>query len=198
MLCDVATSDMLLTMLTRPEAATVALYLEGGEDQNVDTEDVALRAAEVAPGMFAWQKHRDRIDKELVRVALSDARLKTGYVIGSHAKGWMLTPQGLDFARRNANSSADGPVSERRRPDERQWQRERARLVTSDAFLRIQTGGADSVTPDETDAFFRLNVYVKGAARERKIARIENRFSGDPELGAAVRLLAARARERTK
>jgi hypothetical protein len=176
-------------MLTRPEAATLALYAEGGELEMVDTEDVAVRVGEIAPGMFSWRKYRDRIDKELVRVALSDARLKAGYTIGSHSKGWMLTAAGLEFARENADRAGEEAASERRRPDDRQWERERARLATSDAFARLQNGGVD--------AFFRLNVYVKGDARERKIARIENRFSDDPELGAAVKLLAARARERT-
>jgi hypothetical protein len=183
-------------MLTRPEAATLALYAEGGEQATVDTEDVAVRVEQVARGMFAWQKHRDRIDKELVRVALSDAKLKAGYVVGSHAKGWMLTAKGLDFARRNA-ARAGQEAAERARPDDRQWDRERARLMTTDAFARIRNGDERAVTPDEADAFFRLNVYVKGAARERKIARIENRFSEDGELGTAVRHLAAIARERT-
>jgi hypothetical protein len=109
----------------------------------------------------------------------------------------MLTTTGLEFARANADRAGEEAASERRRPDDRQWERERARLVTSDAYARLQNGGVEVVTADEADAFFRLNVYVKGDARERKIARIENRFSDDPELGSAVRLLAARARERT-
>jgi hypothetical protein len=183
-------------MLTRPEAATLALYAEGGEHDTVGTEDVAIRAAEVAPGMFSWQKHRDRIDKELVRVALSDARLKSGFVIGSHSKGWMLTAKGLAFARSKGDGVGSRTLSERPRPADRQWERERVRLLTSDAFARLQNGVA-SVPPDEADAFFRLNLYVKGEARERKIARIENHFIDDPELGPAVRLLATQARERT-
>ena len=185
-------------MLTRPEAATLALFALGGDQDMVDTEDVAIRVAEVAPGMFSWQKYRDRIDKELVRVALSDARLKAGYVIGSHAKGWMLTPKGLDFARRNADRTAVAAGPERRRPEDGQRERERARLLMSDAFNRFQGGGIDSITPDEADAFFRLNVYVKGEGRERKIARIENQFGDDSELGKAVRILAAKARKRTE
>ncbi len=185
-------------MLTRPEAATLALYAEGGERELVDTEDVAVRIEDIAPGMFAWQKYRDRVDKELVRVALSDARLKAGYTIGSHAKGWMLTAKGLEFARKNVDRAGERAATERRRPDDRQWERERARLLVSEAFAHLQEYGIERVTIDEADAFFRLNVYVKGAARERKIARIENRFSTDTELGAAVRQLAKRARERTE
>lgn len=184
-------------MLTRPEAATLALFALGGDQEAIGTEDVAVRVAEVAPGMFAWQKYRDRIDKELVRVALSDARLKVGYVIGSHAKGWMLTPAGLKFAKASADRGGDASSPERRRPQDRQLERERIRLLTSEAFSGFQNGGIESVSSDEADAFFRLNVYVRGEGRERKIARIENQFGDDPDLGEAVRALAIRARERT-
>jgi hypothetical protein len=184
-------------VLTRPQAATLALFAKGGEKEAVDTEDVAVHVADLAPGMFSWQKYRDRIDKELVRVALSDAKLKAGYVIGSHSEGWMLTSAGLDFARRNLDKTGTRDSAERRRPDDRQWERERARLMTSDAYMKATTVGTASVSPDEADGFFRLNVYVRGSARERKIARIENHFSDDSELGDVVRLLAAQARERT-
>lgn len=174
----------------------MALFALGGDRESVDTEDVAVQVETVAPGMFAWRKYRDRIDKELVRVALSDARLKAGYVLGSHSNGWMLTTKGLEFARK-ADKDGREEGSERRGPDDRQWERERTRLLTSDAFIRFQDGGMDDITPDEADAFFRLNIYVKGQARERKITRLENRFSDDPELGDAIRHLASRARERT-
>ena len=177
--------------------ATLALFALGGDESRVDTEDVAVRVAEIAPGMFSWQKYRDFIDKELVRVALSDARLKVGYAIGSHAQGWMLTPKGLEFARKHADTTENEPAPIRRRPEDEQLKRERARLVMSEAFRRISDGGLESVTPDEADAFFRLNVYVRGEGRERKIARIENQFGDDTELGTAVRVLAAIARERT-
>jgi hypothetical protein len=52
------------------------------------------------------------------------------------------------------------------------------------------------LTGDEADAFFRINVYVEGQARERKIARIENQFGDDPDLSEAVRAAAAVARGR--
>jgi len=185
--------------LTRPEVATLALYALGGSDSAADTEDIAIRAAELAPGMFAWRKYPDLIDKELVRVALSDARLKKHWVVGSHNRGgWLLTPQGQEFGR--ANQDRLSGVGEVRRSgrEERQLERERMRLLTSAAFERLGSGsGIAEITNDEADAFFRINVYVQGQAREKKIVRIENQFADDPDLGDAVRLLAtiARARE---
>jgi hypothetical protein len=182
--------------LTRPEAATLALYLCGGTEDSAHTEDVAIRAAALAPGMFAWEKHPDRIDKELVRVALSDARLKKGYVLGSHDKGWMLTPAGVQYAQRNA-ATDDGQTSEARRGKAQQaFGRERARLMSTDAFSKFRSGRLDAVSDDEADAFFRLNVYIRGQARERKVARIENQFTNDEELGELVTALARRVLQR--
>ena len=184
-----------MASLTRPEAVALALYELGGAEEPFDTEDIAIRVAEIAPGMFSWQKYEDRIDKELVRVALSDARLKKGFVVGSHNKGgWLLTPEGLNFARNNRRRLSGRPAQRRRGKDEQQFERERARLLTSPAYEHIQNG--HEVTADEADAFFRLNLYVRGQARRRKIARVENQFGDDSELGKAVEVLAVRARER--
>jgi hypothetical protein len=176
---------------------TLALYALGGADAAHDTEYIAVRVTEIAPGMFSWQHFPDRIDKELVRVALSDARLKKGYVVGSHNKGgWMLTAAGQEYARANAGNVATRDIEPRRGPDEQQTKRERARMLGSRAYERFSDGGVDDITDSEADAFFRLNVYVRGQARDKKIARIENQFSEDPELGELVKVLAVRARER--
>lgn len=185
--------------LTRPEAVTLALYALGGADAAADTEDIALRVGELAPGMFAWRKYPDLVDKELVRVALSDARLKKQWVVGSHDRGgWLLTPTGKDFARSN-EALLEGTKEVRRSGrEDRQLERERVRLLSSPAFERHRAGDFAGITADEADAFFRINLYVEGQARERKIARIENRFGDDPELGNAVRTLAALARTREK
>lgn len=183
--------------LTRPEAVTLALYALGGADQAVDTEDVAVRVADIAPGMFAWRQYPDRLDKELVRVALSDARLKKQWVVGSHEKGgWTLTLTGQRFGRANEDKLAGAPQVRRRGRDEQKHAQERLRLISSVAFERFNGGRLEEVAEDEADAFFRINVYVEGQARERKIARLENLFGSDPELGPAVTALAARARVR--
>ncbi len=180
--------------MTRAEAATIALYRCGGGIAAAHTEDVAVEAARVAPGMFAWEKHADFIDKELVRVALSDARLKKHYVVGSHEKGWLLTPSGIKFASRVPGETP--PQTVRGGKAGQQHTRERKRLINSEAFQKFASHGADEITNDEADAFFRLNIYIRGQARLRKITRIENEFGSDPELGAAVAQLAQRAKER--
>jgi len=184
--------------LTRPEAVTVALFVLGGAESAVDTEDVAVRVAQMSPGMFAWRKYPELVDKELVRVALSDARLKKGWVVGSHNRGgWVLTATGQEFARSKAGQLQGVGDVRRSGRDERQAGRERSRLLGSSALARFrETGEIAAVSQDDADAFFRINVYVEGQARERRIARLENQFGDDPELGEVVHLLAEIARDR--
>ena len=56
------------------DVVTWAVFLLGGDLNPVDTEDVAVKAHDLAPGRFAWQKYPGQINLELVRVHLSDAK----------------------------------------------------------------------------------------------------------------------------
>jgi hypothetical protein len=47
--------------LSNHEIVTTAVYLLGGDRQHVDTENVAVKANELAPGRFTWRKYRDQI-----------------------------------------------------------------------------------------------------------------------------------------
>jgi len=47
------------------------------------------------------------------------------------------------------------------------------------------------VSRREAEAFFRLDEYVTGPSRERKLLRIVDNFADDPDLGDAVKQLAA-------
>lgn len=46
--------------LPNHEIVTLAVYLLGGERQRVDTEDIAVKANELASGRFTWRKYPDR------------------------------------------------------------------------------------------------------------------------------------------
>jgi len=81
------------------ELTAMAVYLLGGTTRAIDTEDIAKKCHELAPTLFSWQKHKDQINLELVRVSLSDAKKqKNGaLLIGSGREGWRLSPKGLDW-----------------------------------------------------------------------------------------------------
>jgi hypothetical protein len=54
----------------------------------------------------------------------------------------------------------------------------------------------EEITVAEAERFFRLDDYVIGAARERKIRLAENAFHDDPEIGPVLTKIAAIARSK--
>jgi hypothetical protein len=83
--------------LSNHQIVTLAVYLLGGDAQRIETEDIAVKANELAPGRFAWRKYPDQINIENVRTFLSDAKKpKNGaYLIEAGKDGWILTEAGL-------------------------------------------------------------------------------------------------------
>ncbi|MDX8411268.1 MAG: hypothetical protein R8K46_05270 [Mariprofundaceae bacterium] len=185
--------------LSNHEIVTLATYLIGGDSCYVDTEDIAIKTNELAPGRFTWQKYKDQINLEAVRKRLWDARSKEKgtYLLGSAKKGWMLTEAGLKFASQHINTISHIDISRQNIDSkERKWrQAEKARLLSSDAFSKLQTGAVSIVTKREAEAFFRIDDYVTGDARQQKILRIKNIFGKDPDLGETVMQLASKIEE---
>jgi hypothetical protein len=181
--------------LANHEVVTIAVYLLGGNQEPVDTEDVAKKANEIAPGRFTWRKYKDQINLEVVRVYLSDAKKKTKgeYLIGSGNVGWSLSPAGLAFARNHSGAVEELEAATPRRKvgqDRLRHQRERARLMATEAFVKIATGRTDDVTRRDAESFFRIDSYVQGDARRRRVATIANAHGDDPELGPVIGQLA--------
>ena len=106
----------------------------------------------------------------------------------------MLTSAGLEFTRTNSNRlGSEAATSAPSNANEKRWLlSERARMLASDAFSKMREGLADSLTTQEVESFFRIDVYVIGDARERRLARILNAFRDDPEIGEMVMQLADR------
>src|SRR5258708_38138453 len=93
-----------LTEPSQIDIVTLAVFLSGGDQHVVDTEDVAIEAHKLAPGIFCWRKYPEQINLELVRVVLSNHK-KVGngaLLTGSGKDGWMLSRVGLTWARRNS------------------------------------------------------------------------------------------------
>jgi hypothetical protein len=181
-------------LLSNLELVTLAVYLLGGDGKEVDTEDVAMKAHHLAPGRFTWKKYTDQIDLEIIRVFLSDAKKeKNGaYLSGTGTSGWLLTAPGLSFAQRNASRvQTPAPGATRLSQDEKHRRRiEQARIATSDAFRQYLSGNRKEITRHAAEGAFRLNAYIVGDARRKKVQRIVNTLGDDDEIGAAVRFLA--------
>jgi len=177
----------------------MAIYLIGGDSLYTDTEDIAIKVNEIAPGRFTWQKYKQQINIENVRKRLSDAIKKEhgSYIIGSTKKGWLLTENGLRFAKQRVMDLNGIGLSPSTRNREMLWQnREKARMLGTKALEKLNTINAEAVTVQEAEAFFMVDDYVTGKAREKKLDRIIKTFGEDPELGQAVKILAGKVRKK--
>jgi hypothetical protein len=181
------------------EIVTLAVYLIGGDSKYVDTEDIAVKVNKVAPGRFVWLKYPDQINIENVRKRLSDAMKKEqgGYIVGSTKKGWMLTKAGAKFCRGLVKSLKGVDLS--RAPlnsKEIAWRRhEKTRMLGTAAFEKVSANEADTVTHQEAEAFFRIDDYVTGEARNTKLIRFTNTFGDDPDLGKTIKILVKKVRK---
>ena len=182
------------------EVVTLAAYLLGGDLRYVDTEDIAVKANEMAPGRFNWKKYPEQINIEIVRVSLSDAKkqINGNYLLGPAKKGWMLSKNGLKFCKETAKYLKGIDLS---RPQlnekEMVWRRhEKNRMLGSIAFKKVGSKNEDAVTPQEAEAFFRIDDYITGKSREDKLTRIINTFSDDSDLEQAIEILVRKVRKK--
>jgi hypothetical protein len=181
-------------LLSNHEIVTLAVYLLGGDGKEVGTEDVAMKANSLAPGRFTWRKYTDQIDLEIIRVFLSDAKKKKngGYLSGTGTSGWLLTEAGLGFAKKNAGrmTTAVSAVPRLSNDEKRRRKLEQARIAASDAFRQYVAGNQAQITRHAAETAFRLNAYIVGDARKKKVQRIVNALGDDREVGDAVRFFA--------
>ena len=182
-------SKISLTVAARRQDVVVlAVFMLGGDRKSIDTEEVAVKCQELAPGMFSWQKYPEQINLELVRVRLSEAKNpKCGALLtGSGRQGWRLSARGLRWVtsygkdlvreglRWNAESQKAGSVDTVRK------RREKTRLLASPAWKDWSDGQPISVR-DGRD-LFRIDEYSTGKMLEIKVVRLQSLFDDDVEI----------------
>jgi hypothetical protein len=184
------------------DVVVLAAYKLSAQYKYVDTEDIAIIADQIAPGRFAWKKYKDQINLEHVRVYLFDARKpeKGGYIEGNNNDGWVLTEDGVDHAAELDALSESIDLSRIvQTPEERrqeQWiRRERDRIAASSAMAQFKEKGASAISVRDAENLFKLDEYIRGDSRKRKIDRLIKAFKTDPELGPAVKALADKVME---
>jgi hypothetical protein len=186
------------TRLSNLEIVTIAVFLLGGELARIDIEDIAMKSNEIAPGRFSWRKYPDQINIRAVQKRLFDAASpKYGaLLIGTERAGWQLTERGATLVRERLPLLQGGALSREptNRLAEQQRRSEKTRMLASSAFSNWQAAGIEAVSQQDAETLFRIDDYVAGKARERKIERALNLFGSDPDLGDLVRALAARVR----
>lgn len=178
--------------LSNMEVVVLAVYVLGGDQTPVDTEDAAMKANELAPRRFTWRKYPDQVSLEHVRVFLSDAKKpKYGSLLaGDGTKGWRLTPAGVTWALQNGDRAVAGSA-ERERVDrglERRRVNEQVRICGLPAWAKFTAG--EGVSLREAEAVFRVSEYVRGSRREQLVDRGRTLFAKDEELGSFVEAMA--------
>lgn len=180
-----------LTPLTQAELVTWAVYLLGGAQKRVDTEDVAIKVFDLAPKRFSWRKYPDQINLELVRVYLSAAKdVEHGeLLVGSGRTGWSLTRKGLMWVRaagaklQERHQIASDRQSRAGSIDANRRARERKRILSMPAWSRWANGDR-SVMVDEAREVFRIDSYSTSSVREAKMTRMRAMFGDDEQISA--------------
>lgn len=180
-------------ILTRPlkqyEVTVMAIYLLGGASKSIDTEDAAIKCHELTPDLFSWQKYKDQINLELVRVSLSDAKKAKngGLISGSGREGWRLSSRGLDWIRSHEDSGQSFEAKTNRPSrgragsiDSVRRERERQRLYSTDAWL--EWGQLRTVSPKHAQQVFRIDEYITGRMAAIKVARLRAMFDPNDEV----------------
>lgn len=172
------------------ELATAACFLEGGATKLVHTEDLAVRAFELAPQRFCWRKYPERIDLDIARVSLTDAaKAKNGALVqGSKDSGWSLTRAGIEWveqARQRLPTLFRGEVI--LDPDRRSAQavaadREAERLRQSDAYQKWQSGRLGDLTVYDFFKATRTSEYLPTAQMSLRHTQIVQLVAGDDQL----------------
>lgn len=179
-----------VSLLSNVDIVTIALFQLGGSTSAIDIEDIAVYAFKLAPDRFSWRKYPKQISLQDVRFALENAqRPQSGYVFGGTEGGWMLTESGHDFAKQNTGRlSLRSNSGKKREPlSEQRWRRsEKSRILRTEAFQKFRHSRQSEITSQDAWQFFRIDEYVRGDSRKRRLSRVLNAFRDDPDIGDAV------------
>lgn len=185
--------------LTNVQIAVLAAYLAGASRGQADTEDVAVKAAELAPGRFSWRKYPEQINIETIRKRLWDATSdKMGRLLtGSERDGWLLTEAGLRFCQEHSEElSKTGEATVRLSQKEQAWAtRERVRMQSEMAFRKWLDSRSDEIQHVEAERFFRIDDYIVGDLRRSRISRARDIFAADSEMSKAINEIAKKVRD---
>lgn len=160
--------------LSNSEIVVIAAFRVGAAGVHADTEDIAVKANEIGPGRFTWKKYPEQINIDTVRKRLWDAR-KRGYLVGSERDGWLLTESGVTFARQYKRKVGT-EKGIRLSLNERKWRRmEKARLLSTAAHVKFNSGEVSAITPREAQGFFRIDAY--SPVLSAQLSKVESRMA---------------------
>lgn len=179
--------------ITSHKVVLLAAFQLGASQKAIDTEDIAVKACELAPGRFSWRKYPDQINLELVRVTLSDLKKDAygGLLAGSGRSGWTITAKGLEWINQNEKRLLRSELG--RAPEDVKFgsidsareRRERKRLKASNAWRAWSSGPAEVSRSDAANVL-RVDSYTTDRVFELKIIRLKTMFRSDKQMSRFI------------
>lgn len=161
---------------TNRDIIIIAVYQLGGALRHIHLEDIAMKAAELAPRRFCWKKYPDQINLESVRITLkNELGLPNRRVLGSIRDGWMLTPDGLSWCLATGSGGDNQTLVDELR-------REISRAKKTIAFSKSISGRGGDVSAIEMEALLRVNDYFTARDRRERILALANAAVLDSQL----------------
>lgn len=170
--------------ITSQRLAAVALLQLDGATHAVDTEDLAMKMAALAPDRFRWKKYPDQINIDQVRFTVtallrSDPPVATGGV----RYGWMLTAAGIAWTLETPGVAPE-PVHEA-------LTRHAALLRQTEAWEKFARVTPEEITVYDARRFLRVDEYTSTRRRKERVQAVTNIAAHDDGLSALVAYLRA-------
>ena len=100
---------------------------------------------------------------------------------------YMLTEEGIKFAKHNLNKVKNFDQSKVRIPVSRElYDNTKSRLQATEAYKKMTSNRANEISSREYNDFFRLNNYMKNTQKNEKIQKIKNLFLADKEIKKVI------------
>ena len=164
------------TMFNKSDIAAIALYQLGGSLRYIHHEDVAIKASQLSPKMFSWEKYPEQINLEMVRLALKNESAKVGgRVSGGIRDGWMLTPHGLSWCLAKVSGASNKFPRE-------QIHKEITRMTKNETFNKVVSNKASEITDNDLKALIRIDEYFSARNRSERIMALANVAVIEPKL----------------
>lgn len=177
------------------EIVTFALYNLGGGIGSFDIESIAKEADKLAPGRFRWKTDPNMISDSNTWDALSNARKKKYILQKAQEKNtdsYLLTEDGVEFARRNLKKVKDFDQGKTRIPISKElYDNTKLRLISSSAYKKAREDKLEQISQREYNDFFIINDYMKNIKKNEKIQKLKNLFISDKELKIIIDKIAS-------
>ncbi len=168
------------TGFTKKDLVVIAILYLGGTLHLIHTEDIAIKAAGLAPRRFAWEKYPDYINLESVRITLKNEMMdENSRVVGSVKEGWMLSREGMNWCMDKGLLTSHPEVKIA-------IMDEINRLKKTRAFEKFEVGKGKEISESDVENFFRIDRYFSDRNKRERLTAVINVSIIASELQALV------------